>query len=82
MIGQIRYTAKWVRYRLQDRLGQRGAEMIEYALLLACIAILGYWFYGTKKGNPNDKYDAMRLNTLPYRIWNKIAQFITTAQKK
>lgn len=79
MLEQIRYTAKWVHYKLQGKLGQRGAEMIEYALLLACVAALGYWFYSNKKGG-NDIYNKLRLTQIVPRIWNKIGKFITTAQ--
>lgn len=45
MIEEINYSLSWVRARLQMRLGQRGAEMVEYAIVLAVIAVLGIWFY-------------------------------------
>lgn len=45
MIEGINYSLSWVRAKLQMRLGQRGAEMVEYAILLAVIAVLGIWFY-------------------------------------
>lgn len=45
MIEGINYSLSWVRARLQMRLGQRGAEMVEYAIVLAVIAVLGIWFY-------------------------------------
>lgn len=45
MIEGINYSLSWVRAKLQTRLGQRGAEMVEYAILLAVIAVLGIWFY-------------------------------------
>lgn len=41
MLTQI----KNVRFYLQARLGQRGAEMVEYAIVLACIAAIGVAFY-------------------------------------
>ena len=82
MLEQIRYTAKWVHYKLQGKFGQRGSEMIEYALLLACVAALAYWFYSTKKGGSNDPYNKLRLTQIMPRIWNKIGKFITTAQGK
>lgn len=81
MLKVIKYTASWVHYKLQVKLGQRGAEMIEYALVLSCIAILGYWFYGSKPGNSADPYNALRITTLVPRIWRKISQFIATAQQ-
>ena len=41
MLTQI----KNVRFYLQARLGQRGAEMVEYAIVLACIAAIGVTYY-------------------------------------
>ena len=41
MLTQI----KNVRFYLQARLGQRGAEMVEYAVVLACIAAIGVAYY-------------------------------------
>lgn len=41
MLTQI----KNVRFYLQARLGQRGAEMVEYAIVLACIAAIGVVYY-------------------------------------
>ena len=45
MIEGINYLLSWIRARLQMCIGQRGAEMVEYAILLAVIAVLGIWFY-------------------------------------
>ena len=41
MLNQI----KNARFYLQAKLGQRGAEMVEYAIVLACIAAIGVVFY-------------------------------------
>ena len=41
MLTQI----KNARFYLQARLGQRGAEMVEYAIVLACIAAIGVTYY-------------------------------------
>lgn len=38
---------KNVRFWMQAKLGQRGAEMVEYAIVLACIAAVGAVFYAT-----------------------------------
>ena len=38
---------KNVRFWMQAKLGQRGAEMVEYAIVLACIAAVGVYFYST-----------------------------------
>ena len=41
MLTQI----KNIRFYLQARLGQHGAEMVEYAIVLACIAAIGVTYY-------------------------------------
>ncbi|WP_297998628.1 hypothetical protein [uncultured Phascolarctobacterium sp.] len=41
MLTQI----KNVKFYMQARLGQRGAEMVEYAIVLACIAAIGVAYY-------------------------------------
>lgn len=39
-----------VKFYLESKLGQRGAEMVEYAIVLACIAAVGVAFYSYTKG--------------------------------
>ena len=46
MLNQI----KNARFYLQAKLGQRGAEMVEYALVLACIAAIGVAYYSMYSG--------------------------------
>ena len=67
MLNQI----KNARFYLQAKLGQRGAEMVEYAIVLACIAAIGvayYYIYGTDSasGNGNNNFmdilDSLWLN--------------------
>lgn len=36
-----------IRGYMQVKLGQRGAEMVEYAIVIACIAAVGVAVYGT-----------------------------------
>lgn len=38
---------KNVRFWMQAKLGQRGAEMVEYAIVLACIAAIGAVVYSS-----------------------------------
>lgn len=67
MLNQI----KNARFYLQAKLGQRGAEMVEYAIVLACIAAVGVAYYSingsdssTHKGFNNffDILDSLWLN--------------------
>ena len=41
MCSWIKYFDSWARIKYSRRLGQRGAEMVEYAVVLACVAALG-----------------------------------------
>lgn len=57
---------KNVRFWMQAKLGQRGAEMVEYAIVLACIAAVGMVFYSeTGSGNT--------LNGVLTALWGKVA---------
>lgn len=57
---------KNVRFWMQAKLGQRGAEMVEYAIVLACIAAVGVYFYSTgKTGNT--------LSGILDALWGKVA---------
>ena len=49
MYTQIKYLASWTKVKLNERLGERGAEMVEYAIVLACIAAVGALFYSQGK---------------------------------
>lgn len=51
MLEQIEYLSSWIEVKLAPRLGQRGAEMVEYAIVLAVVAVLGAWFYGNDAPN-------------------------------
>lgn len=53
--------------------------MMEYAVVLLCVVVLAYWFYGSKKGNINDKYNAWRLVTVMPKYFNKVTELITRA---
>ena len=64
MLTQI----KNIRFYLQARLGQRGAEMVEYAIVLACIAAIGvvyysiYWTTGSTNHTFMRVLDSLLLN--------------------
>lgn len=65
MLTQI----KNVRFYMQARFGQRGAEMVEYAIVLACIAAIGVAYYSitgtygsTNDDSLFDNLDSLFLN--------------------
>lgn len=62
MYNQIKYLASWTKVKMNDRLGQRGAEMVEYAIVLACVAAVAAIFYTTSK--PTSNTDGAAANTL------------------
>lgn len=69
MLDQIKYVASWTNVKLNNKLGQRGAEMVEYAIVLACIVAVGVVIYGTqgdKAGNT--------LNGVLTKMWSKISE--------
>ena len=57
MLTQI----KNARFYLQAKLGQRGAEMVEYAIVLACIAAIGVAWYSIS-GTNGSTYDTFKHN--------------------
>lgn len=64
MLTQI----KNARFYLQAKLGQRGAEMVEYAIVLACIAAVGVYFYSTQTGVAGNG-----LKGILDKLWNNIS---------
>lgn len=67
----------YLEVKLSNRLGQRGAEMVEYAIVLACICAVGVMFYATRKQGASGGLDDV-LTTL----WNKIADSSTQLTPK
>ena len=80
MIEHIDYLASWSRVKLNERFGQRGAEMVEYAIVLACVAILGAWFYGADNPshNPNDASKQKTFLNILARFWTFISGKLST----
>ena len=72
MIEGINYSLSWVRARLQMRLGQRGAEMVEYAIVLAVVAVLGAWFY-SNVGHEHSDVKAKTFARILGRFWTFIS---------
>ena len=56
-----------VKSYLRVKLGERGAEMVEYAIVLACIAAVGVAFYSNASDGAGSKLTSV-LNAL----WNKV----------
>ena len=80
MLEQIDYLASWIEVKLAPRLGQRGAEMVEYAIVLAVVAVLGAWFYGNdapnNSGNSQEKQKT--FTRVLGRFWTFIGQKINS----
>ena len=75
MIEGINYSLFWVRAKLQMRLGQRGAEMVEYAIVLAVVAVLGAWFY-SNVGHEQSTVKAKTFARILGRFWKFIGEKI------
>ena len=70
MVNQI----KNARFYLQAKLGQRGAEMVEYAIVLACVAAVGVYFYsGSGTGDTT-------LRGALSNLWTSISTSVNTAK--
>ena len=69
MLTQI----KNARFYLQAKLGQRGAEMVEYAIVLACVAAVGVFFYSASGGAGNT------LQSTLTSLWDSISGNATKA---
>lgn len=72
MLTQI----KNARFYLQAKLGQRGAEMVEYAIVLACIAAVAAVIYGT--GGAADS----SLEGVLKKLWQKVFTSVSTSAPK
>ena len=64
MLTQVKNVKFW----MQAKLGQRGAEMVEYAIVLACIAAVGVYFYSTGNGVAQNG-----LSGVLSKLWDKVA---------
>ena len=64
MVEQVKYLASWTSVKLSKKLGQRGAEMVEYAIVLACIAAVGVYFYSSGGKDSDNKDIATASNGL------------------
>lgn len=62
---------KNVRFWMQAKLGQRGAEMVEYAIVLACIAAVGVAFYSTSGAGTDNATSS--LSKVLKSLWDKIS---------
>ena len=56
-------------------MNKRGAEMVEYAIVLACIAAVGVYFYSSSGGAANS------LKSVLTNLWSSISGSATTAGK-
>ena len=70
MLTQI----KNARFYLQAKLGQRGAEMVEYAIVLACIAAVGVYFYSVSKDTTDGSVATNGLSAVLSKLWNQVAK--------
>lgn len=70
MLNQI----KNARFYLQAKLGQRGAEMVEYAIVLACVAAVGVYFYSAADGAAGTGLKAILSN-----LWTSVNGSATKA---
>lgn len=66
-------------YRIKHKLGQQGAEMVEYVIVLACVAAIGVFFYSQSQL----QVGGTRYTKLPGvlgTLWENISNTIDKAQ--
>lgn len=69
---QIEYLMFLVKKKTRRYLSERGAEMVEYAIVLACIAALGVAYYKADK-TPTGGAGTATLNGILTDLWNVIS---------
>lgn len=62
------------RLYLQAKLGQRGAEMVEYALVLACVCAVGAIYYVVNGGDATNT-----LGKAVKGLWDNVGSSVTKA---
>ncbi len=72
MINQVKYLASWTSVKLSKKLGQRGAEMVEYAIVLACVAAVGVYFYSTGETKGEGAVASNGLQETLRKLWAKV----------
>ena len=78
MLAQVKNFAFWTKVQLNNKLGQRGAEMVEYAIVLACVAAVGVYFYSQSGGGASDG-----LKGTLEKLWGKVeTDAVTPTTKK
>lgn len=83
MFKRVKYLASCTHYNLANKLGQRGAEMVEYAIVLACIAGVAIAFYSTTATydpNPNLGHHGTTLKSALELLWSKVAGYAENAK--
>lgn len=70
MLTQI----KNAKFYLQAKLGQRGAEMVEYALVLACVCAVGAIYYVVQGGEATNT-----LGKAVKGLWDNVGGSVTKA---
>lgn len=63
------------RLYLQAKLGQRGAEMVEYALVLACVCAVGAVYYAVS----GDGTGQTTLGRAVKGLWDNVGSSVTKA---
>ena len=73
MYEWVKYFASWTGVKCSKKLGQRGAEMVEYAVVLACVAALGYAYFRPAAGRNNGDKGLATLNGALTDLWYGIS---------
>lgn len=61
---------RYIVCRMNQTLDKRGAEMVEYAIVLACIAAIGIYFYSADAPMGTTH---MKFSVVLAHLWEKVA---------
>lgn len=64
---------RYIVCRMNQTLDKRGAELVEYAIVLACIAAMGIYFYN---GDMPMGTTHMKFSVVLAHLWSDIAEAI------
>ena len=70
---------KNAKFYLQAKLGQRGAEMVEYALVLACVCAVGAIYYATTGAAAGEGEASNTLGRIVNKLWGSVGTSIKDA---
>ena len=71
MFSVSHYVISWTKTKISKAYSQKGAEMVEYAIVLACIAAIAVVYYQANKTS-SGATGTSTLNGILTDLWNLV----------